>query len=250
MIGAEIADRLFPDASPLGKRIRLAGQRLDVVGVFERQGGLLGNVRDATVLIPFATFDQTLATRRDEVHDIHVKVAEAAELEPAILAVEGMLRADRGLRPYEENDFFIRTSSGLLSAWDTINRILLTALPGLVSISLVVGGIVIMNIMLLSVTERTREIGIRKAVGARRRDILLQFLAEASTLSLLGAALGILGGLGLARLVAALTPIPAEVSGWSLLLAIALGLVVGVASGMYPAYRAARLDPIVALRFE
>lgn len=250
VIGAEIADRLFPDVSPVGQRIRLAGQRLNVVGVFERQGGLLGNVRDATVLVPFSTYNQTLAGRRDEVQDIHVKVAEADLVDPAILAVEGALRADRGLRPYQENDFHIQTSSGLLSAWDTINRILLTALPGLVSISLVVGGIVIMNIMLLSVTERTREIGLRKAVGARRRDILLQFLAESSTLSLLGALVGILCGVGLARLVAALTPIPAAVSGWSLLLAIALGLVVGIASGMYPAYRAARLDPIVALRFE
>lgn len=250
VIGAEIVDRLFPDVNPLAKRIRLAGQRLDVVGVFERQGGLLGNVRDATILIPYSTYNQTLAARRDEVEDIHVKVAEPADMEPAILAAEGALRADRGLRPYEESNFHIQTSSGLLSAWDTINRILLTALPGLVSISLVVGGIVIMNIMLLSVTERTREIGIRKAVGARRRDILFQFLAESSTLSLLGATLGILGGLGLARLVASLTPIPADVSGWSLALALALGMVVGVASGMYPAYRAARLDPIAALRFE
>jgi putative ABC transport system permease protein len=126
----------------------------------------------------------------------------------------------------------------------------MTAIPGLVSVSLVVGGIVIMNIMLLSVTDRTREIGLRKSLGARRRDILFQFLTEASTLSILGSAMGILIGLGLARVVESFTPLPASVSGVSLVIALALGLLVGISSGLYPAYRAARLDPIEALRYE
>ncbi len=250
VIGSEIAERLFPALSPLGRSVRLGGERFTVVGVFERQGGLLGNVRDATVLIPYSAYQQTLATRPREVREIQVKVARADELDSALMAVEGALRADRRLRPGQENDFYIQTSSGLLSAWNTINRILMTALPGLVSIALVVGGIVIMNIMLLSVAERTREIGIRKAIGASRRDVLWQFLAESSVLSVLGAGLGILCGMGLASLVAAVSPIPAAVSGWSIVIALTLGLLVGILSGIYPAYRAARLDPIVALRFE
>lgn len=250
VIGSEVAERLFPATSPLGKRIRMGGEQFQVVGVFEAQGGLLGNIRDATILIPWNAYVQTLASRRGEVQEIQVKVRQAGELDDAMLAVEGALRADRGLRPGQDNDFHIETSAGLLGAWNTINRILMTALPGLVSVALVVGGIVITNIMLLAVAERTREIGIRKAVGARRRDIMLQFLGEASTLSLLGAGLGVLAGLGLAQLVAAATPLPAAVSAWSIWVALGLGLVVGVASGLYPAYRAARMDPIVALRYE
>jgi putative ABC transport system permease protein len=134
--------------------------------------------------------------------------------------------------------------------WEKINRILMTALPALVSVALVVGGIVIMNIMLLSVTNRTREIGVRKALGARQRDILLQFLAEASTLTLVGSALGMGLGIGTAKLVSIFTPLPASVAPWVMGLALVLGLTVGLLSGVYPAYRAARLDPIVALRYE
>jgi putative ABC transport system permease protein len=129
-------------------------------------------------------------------------------------------------------------------------KVLFAAIPGLVSISLVVGGIVIMNIMLLSVAGRIREIGIRKAVGARRRDILIQFLAESSTLSFIGAAIGILLGIGIGKGVEAFTPMPASVPAWGIALALSLGILVGVGSGLYPAYRAAKQDPIVALRSE
>lgn len=250
VIGSAIAERLFPTTSPLDKPIRFRGRQFTIVGVFEKQGGFIGNIRDASVLIPFSTYNQTMARRREEVEEILVKVNRAVEMEPTIAEVEGALRAARQLRPGDDNNFWVQTSNDLLSAWNTINRILMTAIPGLVSVSLVVGGIVIMNIMLLSVTDRTREIGLRKSLGARRRDILFQFLTEASTLSILGALIGILVGLGLARAVEALTPLPASVSGISLVLGLALGLIVGVGSGMYPAYRAARLDPIEALRYE
>jgi putative ABC transport system permease protein len=164
--------------------------------------------------------------------------------------LESWMRIRHRLHPDQANDFELETAEESLGAWDKIHRVLLLALPLLVGISLVVGAVVIMNIMLVSVSERTREIGIRKSMGARRGDILLQFLFESSTLSGLGALFGIGLGILLAEAVQAGTPLPASVAGWSILFAIALGVGVGVASGVYPAWRASRLDPIVALRSE
>jgi putative ABC transport system permease protein len=250
VIGPEIAEKLFPTGSPLGKQIRLEAHRYEVVGVFERKGGLLGNAWDAAVLMPYETFNQTLSNKRDQVLEISVKTNNEREMQAAMDAAEQALRITRGLRPGEENNFYFQTSSGLLSAWETINNILLAAVPGLVSISLVVGGIVIMNIMLVSVTQRTREIGVRKAMGATQRDIMLQFLAESSFVSLLGAALGILLGMGLGKVVEQLSPLPASIPAWALATAIGLGLLVGLSSGIYPARRASRLNPIDALRYE
>ncbi|UCG74678.1 MAG: ABC transporter permease [Gemmatimonadota bacterium] len=250
VIGPAIAEKLFPNGAALGKRIRLQAHRFEVVGVFERKGGLFGNAWDAAVLVPYETFNQTLSTKRDRVREISVKANNQREMLAAMDAVEEALRIRRGLRPGEENDFHFQTSSGLLSAWETINNILLAAVPGLVSVSLVVGGIVIMNIMLVSVTQRTREIGVRKAMGARQRDIMLQFLAESSIVSLVGAALGIGLGLGLGKLVERLSPLPASIPPWALAMAIGLGLLVGLSSGIYPARRASRLNPIDALRYE
>jgi putative ABC transport system permease protein len=154
------------------------------------------------------------------------------------------------LRPGEENDFSIETASEILDAWNTVKNVLLAAGPGLVAVALVVGGIVIMNIMLMSVLERTREIGIRKALGARRLDITRQFLAESVTLSSLGAAIGVIVGMALAKLVDVVSPLPASVPVWSIVVGVALGLLVGLVFGVYPAIRASRLDPIVALRYE
>ncbi len=250
VIGADIAEKLFPDVDPVGKRIRIGAHRFDVVGVWEKQGGLLGVIRDASVLVPFSVFRQTFARNPSYIDEISVKMHTLEEMEAAQIAVEGAMRTDRELRPGEENSFWIQTSSELLDTWEKISRILFAAVPGLVSISLVVGGIVIMNIMLLSVAGRIREIGIRKAVGARRRDILIQFLAESSTLSIIGAAIGILLGIAIAMVVEQFTVMPASVPPWAIATGLTLGLVVGVGSGLYPAYRAAKQDPIVALRSE
>ena len=160
------------------------------------------------------------------------------------------MRSRRHLRPRDENNFAMETADEVLDFWGKISKILFVALPGLVAISLVVGGIVIMNIMLMAVAERTREIGIRKALGARRRDILSQFLVEATTLATVGASAGVALGIGLAALVAATTPLPAAVAGWSIVVGVLLGAGVGIIAGVYPASRAARLDPIAALRQE
>jgi putative ABC transport system permease protein len=250
VIGADIAERLFPDGGAIGERIRLGSTRLEVVGVWERQGGLLGNIRDASILVPISTFRETMAWQRNRIDEITIKSRTTEEMQASMLEVEAALRRDRKLRPREDNDFWLQTSSDLLGAWEKINRILFAALPGLVSVSLVVGGIVIMNIMLLSVAGRIREIGVRKALGATRRDILFQFLAESSTLSLAGAVIGIGLGIALGKTVDALTPLPASVPLWSIVVSLVLGFAVGVGSGIYPAYRAAKQDPIVALRYE
>jgi putative ABC transport system permease protein len=154
------------------------------------------------------------------------------------------------LRPAQENDFELETSAESLGFWDRISRILFLALPGLVAISLVVGGIVIMNIMLVSVMERTREIGVRKALGARRKDILTQVLIESATLSFVGAALGVAVGALLAMLVRAASPLPASVAVHWVVLGVSLGVIVGIVAGVYPAARASRLDPVDALRYE
>jgi putative ABC transport system permease protein len=163
---------------------------------------------------------------------------------------EAVMRSRRQLRPGQESNFAFQTAEGALGSWPKISKVLFLALPGLVAISLVVGGIVIMNIMLMAVSERTREIGIRKALGARRRDIMAQFVVESATLSAAGAVLGIGLGIALAFVVKAFTPLPAAVAPWSIALAVLLGVSVGIAAGVYPASRASRLDPIVALRAE
>ena len=163
---------------------------------------------------------------------------------------EALMRTRRHLKPGEENNFYLQTSEAALEGWKKISAIMMMALPGLVAISLVVGGIVIMNIMLMAVAERTREIGIRKALGARRRDILAQFVVESATLSALGALLGIGTGILLAFVVRAVTPLPAAIAPWSIVLGVTVGVLVGVVAGVYPANRASKLDPIVALRAE
>ena len=178
-----------------------------------------------------------------------VAIAEVDEPRGRKVAEEALRVAHR-LRPGEENDFSIETADALVEFWKTLTRVLFAVVPAVVAIGIVVGGIVIMNIMLMSVTERTHEIGIRKAMGARAADIERQFLAEAIALATLGGLLGVLWGWALATLVAQVSPLPARVTGWSVALALGLGAGVGILFGVYPARRAARLDPIASLRAE
>ncbi|HVG43294.1 MAG TPA: ABC transporter permease [Longimicrobium sp.] len=252
VIGQDLAAGLFPGRNPIGEVVRLRNFPYRVIGVIEKQGKLFGFSLDNVAIAPIRSDLNGFVNNgyKNTIDEISFRVSHDGQVAQARAELESWMRIRHRLRPGEASDFELETAEESLDFWDKIRTILLVALPGLVGISLVVGAVVIMNIMLVSVSERTREIGIRKSMGARRTDILLQFLFEASTLSGLGAVLGIGVGILLAKAVQASTPLPASVAGWSIALAIALGVGVGVASGVYPAWRASRLDPIVALRSE
>jgi len=250
VIGSEVADKFFKGVDPVGRTIRVADFPYRIIGVAASQGKVFGQSLDKFVIAPYTSQIKRVVNPHNVVDGIIVKAQDIAGMNAARADVESLMRARRHLKPSQPDNFHFETSDDVLSFWANISRILYTVLPALVGISLVVGGIVIMNIMLMAVSERTREIGIRKSLGARRRDILRQFLVEATALSTFGAALGIVAGIALAYLIKATTPMPATVSlGW-IVVAVFLGVGVGVISGVYPASRASRLDPVAALRFE
>ena len=248
VIGHDIADNLFKSVDPIGQEVRLAGSKFTVVGVVAPKGRVLGQSFDAFALVPINRFEMLYGRRQTTA--VAIKMKEAADVAPAMRRAEEAMRVAHHLRPEAENNFSIETADALLDFWKSLTKVLFSVIPAVVSIGVVVGGIVIMNIMLMAVTERTREIGIRKAVGARARDIERQFLAEAITLSILGGMIGVASGWGFAVLIAAVSPLPAKITWWSVVLAVGLGAGVGVLFGVYPARRAARLDPIAALRQE
>lgn len=250
VIGKETADLVFEDVDPLGRSLRVRGMPFRVVGVLEERGSLFGQSLDNLVIAPARSPIQSITAPRGNVDAIIIQTLDPDRLVEAQLEIEGLMRVRRRLRPSESPDFALETAEEAISFWNTISRILFTALPMLVSVALVVGGIVIMNIMLVSVMERTREIGVRKALGARRRDILTQVLIEATTLSTLGAVLGIGVGLLIAEGISAVSIMPAAVSARWIVLGVALGMTVGIVAGVYPAAQASKLDPVDALRYE
>jgi putative ABC transport system permease protein len=250
VVGHELATKLLPGLDPVGKVVQIGGLPYRIIGVVAPQGTLFGLSLDKFAVMPFSAQGRRLICPINILDALIVRTADPPQMQLALAEAEAAMRSRRQLKPSEENNFDFQTAEGALGTWQKISRILFLALPGLVAISLVVGGIVIMNIMLMAVSERTREIGIRKALGARRRDILAQFVVEAATLSAAGAVMGIGLGLVLAFVVKALTPLPAAVAPWSVAVGVLLGVSVGIVAGVYPASRASRLDPIVALRAE
>ena len=250
VLGTETADLLFENLDPIGRRVRIRGFPYRVIGILEEQGSLFGRSLDNQAIAPARSPIQAVTNPRGIVDQVVAQAQDPADLRTLQGEIEGIMRAQRRLRPAEGNNFSVETAEDTLSFWDNISRILFLALPGLVAISLVVGGIVIMNIMLVSVMERTREIGVRKAIGARRRDILSQILIESVTLSGVGAVVGVGVGIGLTYLVRTLSPLPAAVDAKWIALGVSLGVIVGVVSGVYPAMQASKLAPVDALRHE
>lgn len=249
VLGFDVADKLFDTpAQALGQKIRIRGTQLTIKGVIAKKGTVLGQSWDGFVMLPFSTFEALYGRRQTTV--ISVKMATAEEVTGAMARAEEAMRIAHRLRPGQANDFTVDTAEGLIRFWKSLTRVLFTVVPAVVAIGIVVGGIVIMNIMLMSVNERTHEIGIRKSLGATRRDIRRQFLAESVTLALLGGVLGLLAGAGIATVVDVFSPLPARVTLWSVGVAFGLGASVGVLFGVYPATRAARLEPVIALRAE
>jgi putative ABC transport system permease protein len=248
VIGATIAEKLFENVDPIGREVRILGERFTIAGVNAKKGRVLGQSFDGFVMMPITRFEMLYGRRNTTT--VSVKVQTAEEVAPAMAKAEEAMRLSHGLRPNEDNDFTIETADALVEFWKNLTRILFAVIPAVVAIGIVVGGIVIMNIMLMSVHERTHEIGVRKAVGATSRDIGRQFLAEAIALATAGGLIGVASGWMVATLVSTVSPLPARVTLWSIATAITLGAGVGVLFGVYPARRAARLDPVTAMRAE
>lgn len=250
VLGSETADVIFEDGVVIGRMIRIRGFPYRVIGVLEERGSMFGRSLDNLAVAPARSPIQAVTSPRGYVTNIIVQAVNPDQLRDIQSEIEGIMRVRRGLRPTAEADFSLETADEAISFWDTISRMLFTILPAFVSIALVVGGIVIMNIMLVSVMERTREIGVRKALGARRRDILTQVLIESATLATAGAIVGVAIGLGIAQFIAAVSPMPAAVAPRWIALGVGLGMTVGIVAGVYPASQASKLDPVDALRYE
>jgi putative ABC transport system permease protein len=248
LLGWDAADRLFKGIDPLDKVIKIEGSHFRVVGVAEKKGAIFGQSQDEFAVVPLGAFQKIFGSRQSL--SITVKPKDPSLVDDAMDDATAALRIERRLRPKEENNFGMFTSETFLKIYRDATTKIFAVLIGVVALSLVVGGIVIMNIMLMVVTERTQEIGLRKALGAKRRHITWQILTESVTLSVTGGVVGTSLGFVAALLIAKLSPLPAAVQWWSVALGIGMTGAVGLFFGLYPAQRAARLDPIEALRRE
>jgi putative ABC transport system permease protein len=248
LIGWDTAEKLFKGSNPIDQVIQIRGTHFRVVGVSEKKGSVFGNPQDEFAMIPLISYQHLFGSRRSL--EMTVKPASPDQLTEAMDDARVALRVHRHLRPRDDDNFGMYTSDTLMDFWKNFSQGIFAILIGVVSLSLVVGGIVIMNIMLMVVSERTREIGLRKALGARRRDIIWQVLTESTTLSLVGGLIGTTLGFSAALIVAAVTPLPARIEPWSVPLGLGMTAIVGIFFGLYPAMRASRLDPIEALRRE
>jgi putative ABC transport system permease protein len=248
VIGADVADQLFPSLDPIGRDIRLAGLPFRIIGVLaQKPRGLMGNP-NLSAIIPITAFGKAFGAYRSI--SISVKPKNIDLTSQCMDQARLVMRSRRHLGPKREDNFAIVTQASMLDLWKSISSKIFAVLVGIVSISLVVSGIIIMNIMLMSVTERTWEIGIRKAMGATKTNILWQFLVESTTLSMVGGILGIILGFIIAALIASISPLPYAIKIWSIILALGMTFMVGIFFGAYPAAQAAKLDPIEALRYE
>ena len=252
VVGVDVITNLFPDLPldrSIGQDIWVAGHKYTIIGVLQALGKIFGASRDNVIYIPYANFEKNFGAHNSLV--VFVQTQTAPQLEQAEDQARAIMRNRRGRTFRDEDDgFALETQDVFLNLYKSATSNIYIVTIGVSAISLVVGGIVVMNIMLVSVTERTKEIGIRKAVGARRKDILTQFLIEAVTVTAIGGALGVLSGFGVAWLIALLIGFPLLFSVWSAVLGVSMSSLVGIISGLWPAWRAAKLDPIEALRSE
>jgi putative ABC transport system permease protein len=249
VIGQDVVDNLMPGVDPVGKDVRWNNTPCQVIGVGKKEGSTLGTSLDNWIILPLITYNKENGNQQDSLR-VTVRAGAAASIQVSVDEVRQIMRGRHHLAYATKDDFAVETSDSFLELWKNISGTFFVVTIGIASISLVVGGIVIMNIMLVSVTERTREIGLRKAIGARSGDILRQFLIESSTIAVIGGALGVFLGVLLAKVVSWVSPLPSAVQLWSVLGGLVVALSVGLFFGTYPASKAAKLDPVDALRSE
>ena len=247
-IGSDLKERFFPNVDPAGKTIAIDGLPFQVIGTAQPKGSLFGQSQDNYVSIPVGTYFKIYGDRSGIGYNFQARNRDS--LQQTVDEVRTLIRAHRHLKPQQDDNFSVLSSDSLVTLWDSLTGSIAAMAVAVVSVFMVVGGVVIMNIMLAVVSERTREIGVRKALGARRGDILLQFLIESSTIAVIGGAIGVAGGVFLAKVVSIVSPLPAAVQLWSVIGGLLVALSVGLFFGTYPASKASKLDPVEALRSE